>query len=116
MKLNSSFFNLEKDLFVCVLHIPPENSTYSQSQRVQIEQLTQDILNYSDKGDTLLCGDFNGRVSTLHDIIVNDSDGAGNNWNYDNEYNGDSCWLRDSQDKIVTTRGKLILDLCVQSR
>jgi hypothetical protein len=36
-------------------------------------------LNYSDKGDILICGDFNGRVSTLHDFIVNDSDGAGNN-------------------------------------
>jgi hypothetical protein len=28
LKLNSSFFNLEKDLFVCFLHIPPENVTY----------------------------------------------------------------------------------------
>ena len=86
------------------------------SQGDQFEQLTQDILNYSDKGDILLCGDFNGRVSTLHDFIVNDSDGAGNNWNYDNEYNVDSCRFRDNQDKIVTTRGKHILDLCVQSR
>ena len=33
LKLNSSFFNLEKDLFACFLHIPPENSTYSQSRR-----------------------------------------------------------------------------------
>ena len=116
MKLSSSFFNLGKDLFVCFLHIPPENSTYSQSQGDQFEQLTQDILNYFDKGDILLCGDFNGRVSTLHDFIVNDSDGAGNNWHYDNEYNVDSCRVRDNQDKIVATRGKLILDLCVQSR
>jgi endonuclease/exonuclease/phosphatase (EEP) superfamily protein YafD len=45
-------------------YIPPENSTYSQSQGDQFEQLTQDILNYSDKGDILICGDFNGRVST----------------------------------------------------
>jgi hypothetical protein len=116
LKLSSSFYNLEKDLFVCFLHIPIENSTYSQSQGDQFEQLTQDILNYSDKGDILLCGDFNGRVSTLHDFIVNDSDGAGNNWNYDNKYNVDSCRFRDNQDKIVTTRGKHILDLCVQSR
>jgi hypothetical protein len=64
----------------------------------------------------VICGDFNGRVSTLHDFIVNDSDGAGNNWNYDNKYNVDSCRFRDNQDKIVTTRGKHILDLCVQSR
>ena len=39
-----------------------------------------------------------------------------NNWNYDNEYNVDSCRFRDNQDKIVTTRGKHILGLCVQSR
>ena len=32
LKLCSSFFNLQKDLFICFLHIPPENPTYSQSQ------------------------------------------------------------------------------------
>jgi hypothetical protein len=38
----------------------------------------------------------------LHDFIVNDSDGAGNNWNYDNEYNVDSCRFRAQESEVLS--------------
>ena len=114
IKIDKKFFGLLNDLFICFLHIPPENSTYSQNHGDQFENLTNDVLNYYDKGDILLCGDFNGRVSTAQDFVINDS--ISNNWNDDDEYCVDSCRYRNSLDKVTTARGRHIIDLCIQSR
>jgi len=38
-KLCKSFFTLYKDLYICFLHIPPENSTYSIKEGDQFETL-----------------------------------------------------------------------------
>ena len=103
-----------KDLFICFSHITPENSTFSQSNVDQFENLNHDILSYYDKGDILLCGDFNGRVLTLQDFVVNDSDSR--NWIDDNEYCIDNCRIRSSLDNVLTGRGRHIIDLCVESR
>ena len=113
-KIDKKFFGLLNDLFICFLHIPPENSTYSQNHGDQFENLTNDVLNYYDKGDILLCGDFNGRVSTAQDFVINDS--ISFDWNDDDEYCVDSCRYRNSLDKVTTARGRHIIDLCIQSR
>lgn len=59
-------------------------------------------------------GYFNGRVSTLDDFIINDS--YDRFCNDDDEYIVDKCSVRQNQDKILTARGKHIMDFCIQSR
>ena len=68
----------------------------------------------NEQGDMLLRDEFNGRVSTLNDFIINDS--YDRFCNDDDEYIVDKCSVRQNQDKILTARGKHIIDLCIQSR
>ena len=70
----------------------------------------------NEQGDILLGGGgyFNGRVSTLNDFIINDS--YDRFCNDDDEYIVDKCSVRQNQDKILTDRGKHIMDFGIQSR
>ena len=69
-KLNKTFFNLRKDLLICFLHIPPENSSYSIKEGDQFDILANDISHLSDEGDILLCGDFNARILSPMTLIL----------------------------------------------
>ena len=63
-KLDKSFFNLEKDIYVCSVYIPPSNSTFCSSYKGNdpFDELQQQISFYSRKGDIILNGDFNART------------------------------------------------------
>ena len=48
MKLNSDFFGLEEDIFVCGLYIPPSNSEYFKNQDIDLfDQLKSDLVEYN---------------------------------------------------------------------
>ena len=113
LKLDKHYFNMFEDLYICFLHIPPENSTYSEKQGDQFENFTINFMKFANKGNVMLCGDFNGRVATLNDFVLHDSYDISL---VDNEYISDICRCRSSQDKVVTSRGRQLLDFCVNSR
>ena len=46
IKLNKCFFNMPKDIYVCFLHIPPENLSYSIKNGDQFDFLEQEILKF----------------------------------------------------------------------
>jgi hypothetical protein len=71
-------------------------------------------MKFNEQGDILLGDEFNGSVSTLNDFIINDS--YDRFCNDDDEYIVDKCSVRQNQDKVLTARGKHIIDLCIQSR
>ena len=72
-KLKSTFFNTSKDIFMCFLHIPPENSSYTVKNGDDFDTLINDICKYSSSGDLMLCGDFNARTASDPDFIQYDS-------------------------------------------
>ena len=47
IKRYSQYFNMTKDLHICFLHIPPENSTYSKKHGDQFENLIKLIISYA---------------------------------------------------------------------
>ena len=77
------------------------------------EIIEKDIIEkYSQKGDILLAGDLNSRTGSDPDLITNDS--TSHIPIADNMYDIDFVTERRvSQDNIVDTRGKELLDLCI---
>ena len=76
-----------------------------------LECLDNEVSEFSQKGDVILCGDFNARVANENDFIVNDSNSfvpLHNNYSIDN-----SLMHRNSHDYKVDTRGKSLLDFCI---
>jgi hypothetical protein len=66
-RIDRTILNLTKDLFVCGVYIPPEMSPYFDDEI--FEELENDIVNFSKKGNIMLLGDFNARTSNLKDFV-----------------------------------------------
>ena len=73
MKFDKTFFNFQKDLFLCLAYIPPSQSIYTHNmQQDLLDLLKKDISVYKTKGDIMICGDLNARTGCEKDFIVND--------------------------------------------
>lgn len=77
--------------------------------------MVSDTRKFSQLGDIVLLGDFNARTGHNADFIYDDSDAE--YATYDSQYLPDTnCIIRNSEDTVVCSRGKDLLDLCIQSR
>ena len=101
-KINKSHAKTMKDLYICGLYIPPNNSNYPASCPELFEELEKDILNFATKGSILLMGDFNSD-SVCHEgnnVIVNDQSECS------------YCPIRrNSYDNELNSHGKRLLDI-----
>ena len=62
-----------------------------------------------------ICNDFNARTVRAADFITSDSDA--DYATYDTQYSPDlKCDIRNSEDEIICSRGRDMLDLCIQSK
>jgi exonuclease III len=112
--LRSKFFGVEKDVYMCAVYIPPENSQYLKDKEDLLECISNDTVKYSKKGYVILAGDFNARTGNLLDHITNDSDKYMPQQDiHDIDLNMGS---RNSQDKTVNTRGRELMQFCIESR
>lgn len=114
LKLNKDFFGFKKDLYLCAVYIPPQNSVHSNDDLLDLES---EVTKFSVNGDIALIGDFNARTGSNTDYIVNDTD----NINIFQDilpidYDVDNCINRNSVDKIINKQGKELINLCVSSR
>lgn len=107
IKLGKDFFNFKRDIYLCLIYYAPKNLNNL------LETIEYDITEkYSKKGDILLAGDFNSRTGTGLDFIIND-DTAHIPIN-ETDYNVDTTTQgRVSQDCVIDTRGKELLELCI---
>ena len=116
LKLCKSYFKLHDDLYICFAYIPPGNSSFSKKLDYDILELIEnDIVKYSQLGHILLAGDLNSRISQENDFIISDSD---KHIPLYSDYKFDSVSLtmrRLNKNKIINTRGKQLLAMCISS-
>lgn len=63
--LTNIFVNFKYDIYLCIAYAPPASSKYSI---YILESIENDILEYSKKGETVLCGDLNARTNSENDF------------------------------------------------
>ena len=117
LKLEKTFFGLERDLFICAAYIPPERSNYLRIRGYPdiLDQITSDIADFTKEGHVMLMGDLNARTANLQDHITTDSDKFIDpdtlSYLIDQPLS-----RRNSQDKTADPRGRQLIDVCIQSR
>lgn len=115
IKLEKDFFNLDKDIYICIIYFPPHNSSYMLNSDLEteiLEQLQADIDKFSKLGNILLCGDLNARIGLGADFIENDNH---THIPIYKDYVSDCESPRNNQDSVMDARGKEFLDLCIGS-
>ena len=116
--LKKDFFNISKDIYTCVVYNPPAQSPISiaieNEGKTLLDLLAEDIAEFGDSGDIVLCGDFNARTGKDLDYITGDTD----NFNicYSDYIADFDAGLRENHDLIVDSRGKLLLDFCIGNK
>ena len=77
IKLKKSFFNFQRDIYICFVYNFPKNSSYLKDKKNEptvLEVLEKDLANFQSSGETVLMGDFNVHISTRDkDYIEDDS-------------------------------------------
>ena len=118
IKLKGNNSEDKNDVFICLLYIPPENSTVYKNVNSDLyeydffDDISDDILHFSNCGEVFLTGDFNSRVGVDSDFVEN----------LDMQrfvdlpllQTPDSFKLRKSSDLHVNNFGKKLLTLCKQ--
>ena len=75
VKLKKSFFNFEKDIYICFIYNSPKNSSYSKdrgNEPTVLELLEKDMASFQSSGETVLMGDFNAHISTRDKDYIDD--------------------------------------------
>jgi hypothetical protein len=115
VKIEGHCISRNRDLYICFLHIPHENSTYYDKIDYDIvSKLYHETMDYKKLGETALLGDFNGRVGILNDWI--DVDDVTHVPIYDDYVCDGTLSKRNNLDKTVNNRGKEILDFCIAAK
>ena len=74
LQLDTNFFGLKENSFICVVYDPPSTSSYTRGLNYNIfECLEKELIPYSKLGEILICGDFNARTANILDFIPFDS-------------------------------------------
>ena len=114
LKLDKQFFGLEKDLYLCAIYIPPQNSVHANDDLIDLEN---EISKLSCLGEISLIGDFNARIGSSDDFI---SDEGGKSEIFQDflpvDYDNDVKISRNNLDKVINQQGQNLLNLCISSR
>jgi hypothetical protein len=93
-------------LYVCGTYIPPEKSKYFENEI--FEELENDIILFSSRGNILLLGDLNARTSKLEDFVSSD----GSDHIQDTSDNYFQPPERQNFDSTINNHGKKIIEIC----
>lgn len=115
IKLHKEAFNLEKDIYLCTVYIPPKSSNNTDGEI--FDNLRLDLISYSNTGYIVLMGDFNSRTNMLNDYIQHDhycnieSDILPDFYIHDNEE-----LIRNNCDSSINENGQSLIDMCIESQ
>ena len=74
LKINKSMYNREEDIIVCILYIPPSDSSwFKKGKSFNFDKLKEEIAFYEHQASSVfIFRDHNARVGTENDYIVSD--------------------------------------------
>ena len=72
IKLDKSFFELDKDLCLGTVYIISPNTSQVIEQEL-LHDIESEIVSFTLKGDVILQGDFNARTGSMQEFAVHDS-------------------------------------------
>ena len=117
LKFNKTFFNTEKDLYICTAYLAPQNSSFFSWQNIDVLDILEcEVEKYSNLGLVTICGDLNARTQCKSDIISDDSD------NFiplpSNYVVQDSTHLseRNNLDSVENQYGIWLVNLCISKQ
>ena len=111
IKLKKEYFTIDRDIYLGIVYIIPDNSTSLQHRTDSFETLKSEIDDFSKKGDIIIGGDFHCRVGLLPDYVEEDNNFYGNG---DPEQIIDNQFANIySQDKTINSLGRNLIDLCL---
>ena len=114
-KLCHSYFRLQHDLYVLAVYICPENSSFTGKAGDTFQLIETDIAKYSQLGQCLIFGDFNGRTAVEPDFCAHD-DNLTKFTPSDGSNRVDCATPRKNSDiSPVDNNGRHLLDLCIGS-
>ena len=96
------------------IYNPPSKSSYTNNIEIDyMEILERDITHYSGHGEVIIGGDLNARNCNLKDFITHDS---GDHILLYYDYSSDlDINVRHSMDRVVSTMGRQLIEICIQS-
>ena len=100
-KIEKSFLNSVKDIYVCGVYIPPCNSKYFDLEL--FDQLEQDIVHFSTIGSVILMGDFNSRTGKYSDTVSQEGNSIITNDQSESDFQPAQ---RNSFDNLLNSHGK----------
>jgi hypothetical protein len=111
--LDKDFFGFSKNVLLLCSYVPPENSPFYRMSGFEngidmLEDCIVDKLLFLGDVDVLLCGDINARTSNNLPNIMSERDLSNSHLKEDIEKDVRRC----SQDKILNSYGKKLLNVC----
>ena len=115
IKLDKKFFNTENDTFVGGIYMPPAISNYLKFNNIDMFSiLDKDVAHFNSLGNVITCGDFNSRIGSLQDGIIESA--RDNNFiTLPNDYQIDNLPKRHSLDTKTNRYKKPFLDFLLRS-
>ena len=120
-KLDKNFFKLDFDLFIVCFYISPPNSSYSKKISDYTENtfaaLNQVCARLRNKGEIIICGDFNARTGTQADFVSSCNAGAMHDIYQDIGLPQDTETPRNNSDPtVVEPHSQLFLDTVINNQ
>ena len=108
-RLKKTFFQQEEDIFVVNVYVKPHNSTDSTETGREILSEIENVINdLKEKGEVVLCGDFNARIAQQTGMVKDDSIDF---LPMPEDYEPDNYKGRNSQDSATNTYCKQFINL-----
>ena len=118
-KFKKCFFKLNQDIYLVNVYISPLNSSSQTTQTNSRDALNmiEGIINeLQAKGDIILCGDFNSRISDQPGLIAHDDEKSNQHLPLPDDYTADKFSYRHSCDKQINTLGNHFLNMVMNNR
>ena len=105
-KISKEMLNCNTDLYICGTYIPPEKSKYFEPEI--FEELENDLVYFSSKGNLLILGDLNARTSKLTDFVSSE----GNKHIINSSEDSLTPLERQNFDSSINNHGKKLIEIC----